>query len=178
MQNLNSQKIFSITHQTTLIVMVIFLPSNCSCWLQIFFPLFSMDYRTGDLITEAEANTRVFFWEITNTLYFRVKEHIDHSFHHYQDCITIKVHFNYNLRRSLRLHKCWLFFTIWTFLHPLSDSFLHVFCCNVMNFLHSFSVISINSVIRSVVHFVPGLIVISLMYRIPHMFSLIYFNLD
>lgn len=66
----------------------------------------------------------------------------------------MKIRFNYNLRRALEIHKYWLFFPIWTTLRPRIENFLHVFKCNVMNFLCNFGVISINSVIRVVRHFV------------------------
>lgn len=113
-----------------------------------------MDSRTGELLTEEQANTGVFYWQLRNPLYFRVKDHMDRPCNNNWDRITMEIRFNYNLRRALRINKCWLYFRIWTTLRPRTENFLHVFRCNVMNFLNSFGVISINSVIRAVTHFV------------------------
>lgn len=65
----------------------------------------------------------------------------------------MEIRFNYNLRRALGIHKCWLFFRIWITLRPWAENFLHVFRCNVINFLSNFGVISINSEIRVIQHF-------------------------
>lgn len=113
-----------------------------------------MDLQTGKLITAPQANNVVFFREVHNPLYLKVIEHISRPFNNNYDGINIEIRFNHNLWKSLKLHKCWLFFLIWTTLEPLSSNFLHLFKFHVMWFLKTFGVISINSVIRAVQHFV------------------------
>nr|AIG55172.1 replication enhancer [Dioscorea nummularia] len=72
-----------------------------------------MDFRTGEDITVVQANRGVFYWELSKPLYFRIKDHIDRPFNNNWDRITVEIWFNYNLRRALRIHKCWLSFTLW-----------------------------------------------------------------
>lgn len=112
-----------------------------------------MYYWTGDDITEIQANTGVFFWEL-HPLYFLVKENINQPFQHNYNCLTVEMRFNYNLHRALGLHKCWLYFKIWTHLQPLTSGFHDFFRLNVLSFLRNFGVISINSEIQSIIHFV------------------------
>lgn len=112
-----------------------------------------MDSRTGEILTEEQANIGVFYWQLNNPLYFRVKDHLDRPCNNNCDRITMDIRLNYNIHSALCIHKCWLFFHICTTLRPHTENFLHVFRCNVMNYLNSFSVISIDSVIRAVKHF-------------------------
>nr|AIG55166.1 replication enhancer [Dioscorea alata] len=113
-----------------------------------------MDYRTGDDITVEQANRGVFYWELSNPSYFRIKDHLDRPCGENWDRITVEIRFNYNLRRALQIHKCWLTFTIWTTLRPSSSGFLHVFRNRILQYLYDFGVISINAVVRAVKHFV------------------------
>nr|BBD50438.1 replication enhancer protein [Malachra yellow mosaic virus] len=68
------------------------------------------------------------------------------------DIITIRIQFNYNLRKALGVHKCFLTFRIWTTLHPRTGLFLRVFKTQVLKYLNNLGVISINLVIKAVEH--------------------------
>nr|AEY77447.1 C3 protein [Chilli leaf curl virus]AEY77453.1 C3 protein [Chilli leaf curl virus] len=111
-----------------------------------------MDSRTGEPITAAQAENGVFIWEITNPLYFKITEHHNRPFLRSQDIITVQIRFNHNLRKALRMHKCFLTYRIWTTLQPQTGHFLRVFKTQVLKVLNNFAVISINNVNRAVDH--------------------------
>ncbi|AIQ82286.1 AC3 protein [Synedrella leaf curl virus-[Portblair:Andaman]] len=109
-----------------------------------------MDSRTGELITAAQAENGVYIWEIQNPLYFKIIEHQNRPFLMKEDIITLQIQFNYNLRKALGVHKCFLVYRIWTTLQPQTGRFLRVFKTQVLKFLNNLGVISLNNVIRAV----------------------------
>nr|QIH45480.1 replication enhancer protein [Synedrella leaf curl virus] len=109
-----------------------------------------MDSRTGELITAAQAENGVYIWEIQNPLYFKIIEHRNRPFLMKEDIITLQIQFNYNLRKALGVHKCFLVYRIWTTLQPQTGRFLRVFKTQVLKFLNNLGVISLNNVIRAV----------------------------
>nr|CRI06277.1 C3 protein [Tomato yellow leaf curl virus - Il] len=111
-----------------------------------------MDSRTGELITAPQAENGVFIWEINNPLYFKITEHSQRPFLMNNDIISIQIRFNHNIRKVLGIHKCFLNFRIWTTLQPQTGRFLRVFRHQVLKYLDSLGVISINNVIRAVDH--------------------------
>nr|AGH27835.1 AC3 protein [Tomato yellow leaf curl virus] len=111
-----------------------------------------MDSRTGELITAPQAENGVFIWEINNRLYFKITEHSQRPFLMNNDIISIQIRFNQNIRKALGIHKCLLHFRIWTTLQPQTGRFLRVFRYQVLKYLYSLGVISINNVIRAVDH--------------------------
>nr|QCC88825.1 replication enhancer protein [Tomato leaf curl Bangladesh virus] len=111
-----------------------------------------MDSRTGELITAAQTENGVYIWEIQNPLYFKITEHHNRPFLMKADIMTIQIQFNYNLRKALGVHKCFLVFRIWMTSQPPTGQFLRVFKNQVFNFLENLGVISINNVIRAVDH--------------------------
>nr|AIY67957.1 AC3 protein [Tomato yellow leaf curl virus] len=111
-----------------------------------------MDSRTGELITTPQAENGVFIWEINNPLYFKITEHSQRPFLMNNDIISIQIRFNHNIRKALGIHKCFLNFRIWTILQPQTGRFLRVFRYQVLKYLYSLGVISINNVIRAVDH--------------------------
>nr|AFQ23199.1 replication enhancer protein [Tobacco curly shoot virus] len=111
-----------------------------------------MDSRTGELITAAQAENGVYIWEIQNPLYFKIIEHQNRPFLMKEDIITIRIQFNYNLRKALGVHKCFLVYRIWMTPQPRTGQFLRVFKTQVLKYLNNLGVISINNVIRAVDH--------------------------
>ncbi|CAH10916.1 AC3 protein [Malvastrum yellow vein Yunnan virus] len=111
-----------------------------------------MDLRTGEPITAAQAWSGAYIWEVPNPLYFKILNHVNRPFTMNMDIITIRIQFNYNLRRALGVHKCFLTYRIWTTLHPQIGLFLRVFKTQVLKYLNNIGVISINSIIRAVNH--------------------------
>nr|AND95545.1 AC3 protein [Malvastrum yellow vein Yunnan virus]QIH55963.1 replication enhancer protein [Malvastrum yellow vein Yunnan virus] len=111
-----------------------------------------MDLRTGEPITAAQAWSGAYIWEVPNPLYFKILNHVNRPFTMNMDIITIRIQFNYNLRRALGVHKCFLTYRIWTTLHPQTGLFLRVFKTQVLKYLNNLGVISINSIIRAVNH--------------------------
>nr|ADR79363.1 C3 [Tobacco curly shoot virus] len=111
-----------------------------------------MDSRTGELITAAQAENGVFIWEIQNPLYFKITEHNNRPFLMEADIITVQIQFNYNLRKALGIHKCFLAYRIWMTSQPPTGQFLRVFKTQVLKYLNSLGIISINNVIRAVDH--------------------------
>nr|QIH45493.1 replication enhancer protein [Synedrella leaf curl virus] len=109
-----------------------------------------MDSRAGELITAAQAENGVYIWEIQNPLYFKIIEHHNRPFLMKEDIITLQIQFNYNLRKALGVHKCFLVYRIWTTLQPQTGRFLRVFKTQVLKFLNNLGVISLNNVIRAV----------------------------
>nr|AXN77443.1 replication enhancer protein [Tomato leaf curl Mahe virus] len=109
-----------------------------------------MDLRTGELITAAQAQSGVFIWEIQNPLYFKIIKHDSRAFNTNHDIISIQIRFNHNLRKVLEIHKCFLNFKVWTSLRPQTGRFLSVFRTQVLKYLDSLGVISINAIIRAV----------------------------
>lgn len=110
-----------------------------------------MDSRTGVNITALQANHGVFYWEITNPLYFKIMSSIDTG---RLSRITVRIQFNHNLRKALGIHKCFMDFQVWTALQVQTTRFLRVFKTQVFNYLNSIHVISINWVLRAVDHVV------------------------
>nr|ACO53445.1 AC3 protein [Alternanthera yellow vein virus] len=94
-----------------------------------------MDSRTGEYITAAQAENGVYTWEITNPLYFKIIKHDSRPFLREHDIITVQIQFNYNMRKALGIHKCFLTCQIWTRLQPQTLSFLRVFKTQVMKYL-------------------------------------------
>ncbi|APW35677.1 replication enhancer protein [Pea leaf distortion virus] len=111
-----------------------------------------MDLRTGGPITAAQAWSGAYIWEVPNPLYFKILSHDNRPFTMNMDIIKIRIQFNYNLRRALGVHKCFLTYRIWTTLHPQTGLFLKVFKTQVLKYLTNLGVISINSIIRAVDH--------------------------
>nr|QIJ32470.1 replication enhancer protein [Malvastrum yellow vein Honghe virus] len=111
-----------------------------------------MDSRTGEPITAAQAWSGAYIWEVPNPLYFKILNHDNRPFTMNMDIITIRIQFNYNLRRALGVHKCFLTFRIWTTLHPRTGLFLRVFKTQVLKYLNNLGVISINAIIRAIDH--------------------------
>nr|QCC88857.1 replication enhancer protein [Tomato leaf curl Bangladesh virus] len=111
-----------------------------------------MDSRTGELITAAQTENGVYIWEIQNPLYFKITEHHNRPFLMNRDIITIQIQFNYNLRKALGVHKCFLVFRIWRTSQPPTGQFLRVFKNQVFKYLENLGIISINNVIRPVDH--------------------------
>ncbi|AHA59114.1 replication enhancer protein [Eclipta yellow vein virus [India: Lucknow: Andrographis paniculata:2010]] len=111
-----------------------------------------MDLRTGEPITAAQAWSGAYTWEVPNPLYFKILSHDNRPFTSKMDIITIRIQFNYNLRRALGVHKCFLTFRVWTTLHPPTGLFLRVFKTQVLKYLNNLGVISINAIIRAVDH--------------------------
>ncbi|ADF42583.1 ren [Radish leaf curl virus-Hajipur [IN:LabIso:11]] len=71
-----------------------------------------MDSRTGELITATQAESGVYIWTVKNPLYFKISQHHERPFLSNNDILTIQVQFNYNLRKALGIHQCFL--RIWT----------------------------------------------------------------
>nr|QTZ97403.1 replication enhancer protein [Tomato leaf curl Chuxiong virus]QTZ97410.1 replication enhancer protein [Tomato leaf curl Chuxiong virus] len=111
-----------------------------------------MDSRTGEHITAAQAENGVYIWEIQNPLYFKITEHQNRPFLMKEDIITIQIQFNYNLRKALGVHKCFLVYQIWMTSQPQTGRFLRVFKTQVLKFLNNLGVISLNNVVRAVNH--------------------------
>nr|QBY34632.1 replication enhancer protein [Croton yellow vein mosaic virus] len=111
-----------------------------------------MDSRTGELITAAQAQNGVFIWKIQNPLYFKITDHHHRPFLMNHDIITVQIQFNHNLRKALRIHKCFLAFKIWIASQPQTGRFLRVFRTQVLKYLDNLGVISINIVIKAVDH--------------------------
>ncbi|QCE30482.1 replication enhancer protein [French bean leaf curl Madikeri virus] len=111
-----------------------------------------MDSRTGELITAAQAENGVFIWEIQNPLYFKITDHHNRTFLTNHDIVTMQIQFNHNLRKALGIHKCFLIFRIWMTSQPQTGRFLRVFKTQVLKYLDSLGVISLNNVIRAVDH--------------------------
>nr|ACS94056.1 replication enhancer protein [Tomato leaf curl Vietnam virus] len=109
-----------------------------------------MDSRTGEPITATQAENGVFTWEITNPLYFKITELQNRPFLSNNDIVTVRIQFNYNLRKALGMHQCFLDFRIWTNSHLQTGRFLRVFRTQVLKFLNNLGVISLNNVIRAV----------------------------
>nr|ACT79061.1 replication enhancer protein [Tomato leaf curl Vietnam virus] len=109
-----------------------------------------MDSRTGEPITATQAEDGVFTWEIPNPLYFKITELQNRPFLSNNDIVTIRIQFNYNLRKALGMHQCFLDFRIWTNSHLQTGRFLRVFRTQVLKFLNNLGVISLNNVIRAV----------------------------
>nr|AGS56748.1 AC3 protein [Emilia yellow vein virus]QIH45339.1 replication enhancer protein [Emilia yellow vein virus]QIH45346.1 replication enhancer protein [Emilia yellow vein virus]QIH45353.1 replication enhancer protein [Emilia yellow vein virus]QIH45360.1 replication enhancer protein [Emilia yellow vein virus] len=111
-----------------------------------------MDSHTGEPITAAQATNGVYIWEVPNPLYFKILKHLNRPFNTNRDEIEIRIQFNYNLRKALGIHKCFLTFQIWTHLQPATSHFLRVFKNQVLRYLNNLGVISLNFVIRAVDH--------------------------
>nr|UNA95419.1 AC3 protein [Sida yellow mosaic China virus] len=111
-----------------------------------------MDFRTGEPITATQAENGVYIWTVNNPLYFKITQHHERPFSTNHDVITVQVQFNYNLRKALGIHKCFLICRIWTRLHPQTWRFLRVFKYQCMKYLDRLGVISINNVIRAINH--------------------------
>ncbi|AGI62907.1 C3 protein [Tomato leaf curl virus-[Australia:Darwin:2003]] len=111
-----------------------------------------MDSRTGELITARQAMNGEYIWRVPNPLYFKIIEHLQRPFNYNHDIIHVRIQFNHNLRKALGIHKCFLNFKVFTRLQPATWRFLRVFKIQVMKYLDSLGVISINNVIRSVDH--------------------------
>ncbi|AFU61954.1 replication enhancer protein [Bhendi yellow vein India virus] len=111
-----------------------------------------MDSRTGERITAAHSTNGVYIWKVPNPLYFKILSHDNRPFTTNMDIITLRIHFNYNLRKALGIHKCFLTFRIWTTLHPQTGLFLRVFKTQVLKYLNNLGVVSINLVIKAVEH--------------------------
>nr|ALO02521.1 AC3 [Soybean chlorotic blotch virus]ALO02529.1 AC3 [Soybean chlorotic blotch virus]ALO02545.1 AC3 [Soybean chlorotic blotch virus]ALO02553.1 AC3 [Soybean chlorotic blotch virus]ALO02821.1 AC3 [Soybean chlorotic blotch virus] len=114
-----------------------------------------MDLRTGEPITAVQAGNGVYIWAVPNPLHFRVIEHHMNIPGLPYNIIKLRVQFNHNLRRALGLHKCWITLTILTRLTRSTNPtgiFLRVFKTQVLRYLDSIHVISINGVIRAINH--------------------------
>ncbi|ACC38248.1 AC3 protein [Pepper leaf curl Yunnan virus-[YN323]] len=108
-----------------------------------------MDSRTGELLTATQSENGVYIWTVKNPLYFKITKHHERPFLRKHDIITLQVQFNYNLRKALGIHKCFLTCQIWTHLHPQTSRFLRVFKYQFLKYLDRLGVISINNCIRA-----------------------------
>ncbi|CAC85352.1 AC3 protein [Tomato yellow leaf curl China virus-Tb[Y11]] len=111
-----------------------------------------MDSRTGELLTATQSESGVYIWTVKNPLYFKITKHQQRPFLRNHDIITLQIQFNYNLRKALGIHKCFLVCKPWTHLHPQTLRFLRVFKYQCIKYLDSLGVISINNVIRAISH--------------------------
>nr|ADE09094.1 C3 protein [Tomato leaf curl Taiwan virus] len=111
-----------------------------------------MDSRTGELITAAQAENGVYTWTINNPLYFKITQHNQRPFLRNHDVTTIQVQFNYNLRKALGIHQCFIICQIWTRLQPRTSLFLRVFKYQCMKYLDNLDVISLDNVFRAIRH--------------------------
>ncbi|CAH17666.1 AC3 protein [Stachytarpheta leaf curl virus - [Hn34]] len=111
-----------------------------------------MDFRTGEPITAAQAENGAYIWTVRNPLYFKITQHDQRPFSTNHDVITLQVQFNYNLRKALGIHQCFLICRIWTRLRPQTWRFLKVFKYQCIKYLDNLGVISINNVIRAFSH--------------------------
>ncbi|AND95551.1 AC3 protein [Pepper leaf curl Yunnan virus] len=111
-----------------------------------------MDSRTGELLTATQSENGVYIWTIKNPLYFKINQHHERPFLRNHDIITIQVRFNYNLRKALGIHQCFLTCQIWTRLRPQTSHFLRVFKYQFLKYLDRLGVISINNCIRAFKH--------------------------
>ncbi|QGA69837.1 replication enhancer protein [Ocimum golden mosaic virus] len=127
-----------------------------------------MDLRTGELITAPQARNGVFIWQINNPLYFTITHHDKRPFNNNHDIISVQIRFNHNMRKELGIHKCFLNFQVWTTLQPRIGHFLRVFKFQVLKYLDSLGVISINNVIRAVDHVLYNVIVNTLQVKENH----------
>ncbi|CAR65237.1 replication enhancement protein [Cotton leaf curl Gezira virus-[Cameroon]] len=110
-----------------------------------------MDSRTGELITAHQSENGVLIWTIHNPLYFKTIKEFRLT-HGNQTMIEMQIRFNYNLRKELGIHKCFMNFRVWTISRPPTGLFLNVFRKQIMKYLYRLGVISINNVIRAVNH--------------------------
>nr|AIN36322.1 REN [Macroptilium yellow spot virus] len=109
-----------------------------------------MDSRTGELITAHQAESGVYIWEISNPLYFKIKN-VEDPLYTTTRIYHVQIRFNHNLRRALALHKAYLNFQIWTIsLRASGTTYLVRFKYLVMLYLDRIGVISLNNVIRAV----------------------------
>nr|QGA69829.1 replication enhancer protein [Ocimum golden mosaic virus] len=127
-----------------------------------------MDSRTGELITAPQARNGVFIWQINNPLYFTITNHDKRPFNNNHDIISVQIRFNHNTRKELGIHKCFLNFQVWTTLQPRIGHFSRVFKFQVLKYLNSLGVISINNVIRSVDHVLYNVLVNTLQVKENH----------
>ncbi|AEI73663.1 REn [Bhendi yellow vein mosaic Maharashtra virus [India:Varanasi:2008]] len=112
-----------------------------------------MDSRTGERITAAHSTKwRLYLGGSKSPFYFKILSHDNRPFTTNMDIITMRIQFNYNLRKALGVHKCFLTFRIWTTLHPPTGLFLRVFKTQVLKYLNNLGVISLNLVIKAVEH--------------------------
>ncbi|ANT82185.1 AC3 protein [Ramie yellow mosaic virus] len=109
-----------------------------------------MDSRTGEYITAIQAENGVYIWQVPNPLYFKITKHDVRPFLNNFDIITLQVQFNYNLRKALGIHQCFLICRIWTRLQPQTGRFLRVFKYQCMKYLDNVGIISLNNVIRAI----------------------------
>ncbi|AAD22942.1 replication enhancer protein [Bean calico mosaic virus] len=109
-----------------------------------------MDSRTGEFITAAQAENSVFIWEVPNPLYFKIYT-IEDPMYTRTRIYHIQIRFNYNLRKSLNLHKAFLNFQIWTTsVQASGTTYLQRFKYLVLLYLDRIGVVGINNVIRAV----------------------------
>nr|WAK98701.1 AC3 [Pepper yellow leaf curl Thailand virus] len=127
-----------------------------------------MDSRTGARITAAQAENGVYIWTVNNPLYFKITHHRERPFMMTHDIITVQIQFNYNLRRALGLHQCYLICQIWTRLRPQTSRFLRVFKYQCIKYLDHLGVISINNVIRAISHVLYNVLQGTLDARFSH----------
>ncbi|QBP05525.1 replication enhancer protein [Papaya leaf curl Lucknow virus 2] len=111
-----------------------------------------MDSRTGELITAAQEMNGVYIWKVPNPLYFKSSDHDQRPFSMNHDIITLQIQFNHNLRKELRILKCFLGLRICMALQPQTGHFLRVFRSQVLKYLDNLGVISINNVVRAFKH--------------------------
>nr|ALG02687.1 AC3 [Cotton leaf curl Multan virus] len=111
-----------------------------------------MDSRTEEPISAAQAGNGAYIWEIPNPLYFKIISHVNRPYTTNMDILPIQIQFNYNTRKALGLHKCFVTFQLWPTLYHQNNLFLRVFKTQVLKYLNNLGVISINLVIKAVEH--------------------------
>ncbi|AAA42754.1 ORFC3 [Beet curly top virus - California [Logan]] len=108
------------------------------------------DFRTGEPITLHQATNSVEFENVPNPLYMKLL-----WFERYGPIyqLKIQIRFNYNLRRALNLHKCWIELTITGSNRILTGPrFLKVLKKRLEIYLDNLGLICINNVIRGLNH--------------------------
>ncbi|UFT26570.1 replication enhancer protein [Desmodium yellow spot virus] len=109
-----------------------------------------MDSRTGENITADQAENSVFIWEVPNPLYFKIIN-VEKPRYTRSTVYHIQVRFNYNLRKTLGLHKVYLNFQVWTTsIQASGTTYLNLFRRRVLLHLDRLGVIGLNNVIRAV----------------------------
>ncbi|QHB15533.1 AC3 [Insect-associated begomovirus 4] len=105
-----------------------------------------MDFRTEEPITEEQAELSVPTATLHNPLYFKIL-----WFHRFSTVyqLQIQIRFNHNLRKSLKIHKCWINLTLTGIHRTLTGNrFSNLLHKRLIRYLTMVGSISLNNVIR------------------------------